>query len=55
MLKEMDFYHLRKNFRKNIKKHLLDTGLNALKTTSKRELHKVADAICEFIGNKMAG
>ena len=55
MLKEMDFYHLRKIFRTNIKKHLLDTGLNALKTTSKRVVHKVADATCEFIGNKMAG
>ena len=32
----------------------MDTGLNSLKTTSKKVIHKVAEAACEFIGNKIA-
>ena len=33
---------------------LLDAGLDALKTASKKEIHKAAEAKAEFIGNKMA-
>ena len=46
MLKDVDFYHLQGN----IKKQLLDTGLDALKTASKTAVHKTS----EFIGNKTA-
>ena len=42
MLKDMDFYHLQEN----IKKQLLDKGLDA----SKKVVHKAG----EFIGNKTA-
>ena len=41
MLKDMDSYHLREN----IKKQLLDTGLDAVKTTSKKVIHKSDDKI----------
>ena len=37
----MDSYHLREN----IKKQLLDTGLDAVKTTSKKVIHKSDDKI----------
>ena len=46
MLKYMDFYH----FQENIKKHLLDTGLDALKIASIKEVQKEGD----FRGNKIA-
>ena len=36
------------------KKQLLDTGLDALKTASKKVVHEVAEATGEFIGNKIA-
>ena len=36
------------------KKQLLDTGLDALKTDSKKVVHEVAEATGEFIGNKIA-
>ena len=42
----MDFYHLREN----IKKQLLNTGLDSLKTAFRKEVHKAG----EFIGNKIA-
>ena len=42
----MDFYHLHEN----IKKKLSDKGLDALKTASKKVVHKTR----EFIGNKIA-
>ena len=42
----MDFYPLREN----IKKQLLNTGLDAAKTASKKVLHKAG----EFLGNKIA-
>ena len=42
MLKDMDFYHLQEN------KQLLDTGLDAVKTVSK----KVARKASEFLGNE---
>ena len=41
---DMDFYHLREN----IKRQLLDTGLDALKTASKKAVHKSS----EFLGNQ---
>ena len=44
MLKDMDFYHLQEN----IKKQLLDTGLDAAKIASKKVVCKAV----EFIGNK---
>ena len=46
MLKDMDFYHSREN----IKKQLLNTGLDSLKTAFRKEVHKAG----EFIGNKIA-
>ena len=46
VLKDMDFYHLREN----IKKQLLNTGLDSLKTAFRKEVHKAG----EFIGNKIA-
>ena len=42
----MDFYHSREN----IKKQLLNTGLDSLKTAFRKEVHKAG----EFIGNKIA-
>ena len=32
----------------------MDAGLDALKTASKKEIHKAAEATAEFIGNKIA-
>ena len=46
MLKEMDFYHSREN----IKKQLMDTGLDAEKTDYKKVVRKAG----EFIGHKIA-
>ena len=46
MLKDMDCYYSRKN----IKKKLLDTGLNSLKIASEKVFHKAA----EFLRNKIA-
>ena len=46
MLKNMDFYHLLEN----IKKELLDTRVDTLKTGSKKVFHKTG----EFLGNKIA-
>ena len=42
----MNFYHLREN----IKKQLLDTGLDAVKNASKKVVHKAG----EFLRNKTA-
>ena len=41
---DMDFYHLREN----IKRQLLDTGLDSLKTASKKVVHKSS----EFLRNQ---
>ena len=46
MLKDMDFYYLQEN----IKKQLLDTGLDSLKTASKKVVHTAG----EYLGNKVA-
>ena len=45
MLKNMDFCHLTES----IKKKLLDTGLDALKTASKKVVQKTG----EFLGKKL--
>ena len=42
----MDFHHLQEN----VKKQLLDTGLDLLKTNSKKVDHETG----EFFGNKIA-
>ena len=42
----MDFHHLREN----MKKQLLDTGLDSLKTASKKVVHKAG----EFLENRIA-
>ena len=42
----MNFYHLREN----VKKQLLGTGLDAVKSASRIEVHKAG----EFLGNKIA-
>ena len=46
MLKDMDFYYLQEN----IKKQLLDTGLDSLKTASKKVVHTAG----KYLGNKVA-
>ena len=46
MLKHMDFY----DFLEKIKKRLLDTGLDCIKTASKKVVHKTG----ESLGNKMS-
>ena len=35
------------------KKELLNTGFDSLKTTSKKVIHKAAEAKGEFLGNKI--
>ena len=45
MLKDIGFYHLQEN----IKKKLLDAGLDAVKTASKKLVHKAS----EYFGNKI--
>ena len=49
MLKDMDFCHLQENI---IKKQLLDTGLDAPNTFSRKVVHKAADGL--FIGIKIS-
>ena len=49
MLKDMDFCHLQENIKK---KQLLDIGLDALKTVSRKVVHKAADG--QFIGIKIS-
>ena len=41
------------SFARKYKKQLLDTGLDALKSASKKLGHKSAEATGEFIGNKI--
>ena len=48
MLKDKNFYRLLK-----YRKDLLDTGLHALKTASKKVVYKAVEATGEFIGNKI--
>ena len=42
------------SFARKYRKQLLDTGLDALKTASKKVVHKAAEATGKFIGNKFA-
>ena len=42
------------SFERKYSKPLLDTGLDALKTASKKVVHKAAEEIVEFIENKIA-
>ena len=48
MLKDKSFYHLLK-----YRKDLSDTGLQTLKTASKKVVYKAVEATGEFIGNKI--
>ena len=41
------------SFERKYSKQLLDTGLDALKTASKKVVHKAAEATDEFIRNKI--
>ena len=54
----MDFCHYARNLSERYGKRLLDTatktGLNTLKTASKKLVHKVVEAAGEFIGNNIA-
>ena len=49
----MDFHHLLENYVTNME-ILLNTGLDALKTASKKVVQKAAKATGKFIGNKIA-
>ena len=42
------------SFVRKYKKQLLDTGVDALKTASKKVVYKAAKTTGEFIGNKIA-
>ena len=42
-------------FKWKYRKQLLDTRLDALKTASKKIVHKAAEETCNFIGNKIPG
>ena len=44
-----------RNFSNKYRKQLLNTGLDAFKTASKKSVHKAAEAAGEFIGNEIAG
>ena len=54
----MDFFHLLEIYVAKHGKQLLDTatktGSDALKTTSKKAVHKAAEATDEIIGNKIS-
>ena len=48
-----EFLSFARNFSNKYSKQLLDTGLDALKTASKKVVHKAAEATDEFIRNKI--
>ena len=54
----MDSCHLQKKYLKNLGKKSLDTaaktGLDTLKSASKKLIHKIAEATLELIENKIA-
>ena len=54
MLKDIGFLSFARTFFNKYRKHILDTRLDALKTTSKKLVHKAVEATSEFIGNKTA-
>ena len=47
------FLSFAKNFFNKYRKQLMDTGLDALKTASKKVVHKAAETIGEITGNKI--
>ena len=53
-VKGYEFLSFATNFSNKCRKQLLDTRLDALKTASKKVVHKVAEATGEFMGNKIA-
>ena len=57
-MKRCGFFSRARNLFHNYGKKLLDTatktGLDATKTTSKKVVHKIAEATGEFLGNKIA-
>ena len=53
-VKEYGFFLFVRSFSNKHRKQLLDTGLNASKTVSKKVFHKAAEVTGEFIGNKTA-
>ena len=52
-IKRDGFLTFVKNIAKKYRKQLLDKGLDALKTVSKKTVHKAAETTGEFIGNKI--
>ena len=53
-VKGYGFLSFVRNLSKKYRKQLLDTGLDVLKTASKKVVHKAAEAIDEFVGNNIA-
>ena len=43
------------SFTRKYEKQLLDTGVDALKTASRKVIHNAGEETVEFIGNKIAG
>ena len=54
-VKGYGFFSFVRNFSNKYRKQLLDTGLVALKSASKKVVHKAAETTGEFIGNKRWG
>ena len=48
------FLSFARNLCNNYRKQLLNTGLDALRTASKKVVHKAAEITGEFLGNKTA-
>ena len=48
------FLSFARNFSNKYRKQLLDTGLDDLKTASRKVVYKAAGGTGEFIGNKIA-
>ena len=53
-VKRCRFLSFARNCSNKYRKQLLDTRLDALKTASKKVVHKAAEATGELIGNKIA-
>ena len=53
-VKSYGFFSFAITFSNKYKKELLDTGLDALKTSPKKAVHKAAEATSEFIGYNVA-
>ena len=52
-VKGYGFLSIARNFSTKYRKKILDTGLDDLKTVSKKVVHKATEATGEFIGNKI--